>query len=519
VLFAFLEKLAPRLHQRHPNATIWVSTQGFDAAQLETFYRLLQQPPAWLSGVVFGPQSRDPFMTQRARIPSSIPMRLYPDIAHTYHSQFPVPEWDPVFALTEGREPINPQPMAQTRIFRTFAPKANGFVTYSEGVNDDVNKFIWTALGVDPTASPAEILTDYAHWFTSHDLGHPLSTRFAKGLAALEHNWAGPIASNFSIQSTLKVFQDIERRAPQAVQRNWRIQLATYRAYFDAYEQLRAIDEGQRERAALKSLALADQLGSLAALDAAEQVLGVTERASLSTGRAHIESLAAALFDSIRLQLSVSRFHASAVGRGANFDTIDTSLNDRVWLEHRFNEIRALPDERQRLAAIRDIVNYEQPVPGSYYDDLGEPGREPHLVGLSADDPDLRHGSHDGIADIHPDEGWRRSWVTYAGALYDEPLILAYKHLNPHTRYRLRVTYAGEDYTLPMRLVANDTFEIHPPRKRLSNPETVEFDLPPEATSSGTLKLTWTRPTGIGGGGRGAQVADVWLLPIATTPH
>jgi hypothetical protein len=212
----------------------------------------------------------------------------------------------------------------------------------------------------------------------------------------------------------------------------------------------------------------------------------------------------------------VRRYGASAIGRGANLDTIDVSLNDRAWLERRFAEVRGLQEESRRLAAIGAVLTYESPVPGAYYDDLGEPGREPHLVrsdGL-AGDPELRHEPHDGIADVTAEDGWRRSWVTYAGALYDEPLILAYDDLNPQVHYRVRVTYAGEDYALPMRLVANDRFEIHPPRNRHSNPETVEFDIPSEATATGKLKLAWTRPAGVGGSGRGAQVAEVWLLPL-----
>jgi hypothetical protein len=509
VLFAFLEKLAPRLHRHHPDATIWVSAQGFDAQQLEIFYQLLSQPPRWLGGVVFGPQSRDPFTTQRTRIPSNLPIRLYPDIAHTHHSQFPVPHWDPAWALTEGREPINPRPHAQMLIFRHFVPGIHGFVTYSEGVNDDVNKFVWTALGVEPRRDPAEVLADYARWFTGRDLGASLTKRFAGGLAALERNWEGSVAG-----LTLNSFREIERRRPQAARRNWRIQLALYRAWFDAYEQNRARLESARAHEALKRLARAPRIGSLNALAAAESALLPTNN-NLAPMRTHIEELAGALFESIRIQLSVPRYGASAIARGANLDTIDVSLNDRAWLERRFAEVRGLQEESRRLAAIRAVLNYESPVPGAYYDDLGEPGREPHLVRSDdlAGDPELRHAPHDGIADVTAEDGWRRSWVTYAGALYDEPLILAYDDLNPQVRYRVRITYAGEDYALPMRLVANDRFEIHPPRNRHSNPETVEFDIPPEATATGKLKLAWTRPAGAGGSGRGAQVAEVWLLP------
>jgi hypothetical protein len=515
VLFAFLARLAPRLHRYHPLATIWVSTQGLDAKQLESFYRLVATPPSWLHGIVFGPQSRDSFALQRSRIPASLPMRLYPDIAHTHHSQFPVPRWDPVFALTEGREPINPQPATQALIFRNFeAADMNGFVTYSEGVNDDLNKFVWTALGVEPRRHTDDVLADYARWFAGHQLGTKLTKRFAQGLAALERNWVGSAENNAGIQTTLKLFREIETRAQGATQNNWRLQLALYRAWFDAYEQLRARKERVEEQEARKNLAQAPRIGSLSALAAAEHALLPAHRQFAST-HARIEELAGALFESIHIQLSVSRYGASTVGRGANLDTLDSSLNNRVWLEDRFADIRALPDESQRLAAISALLSYEKPVAGGCYDDLGEPGREPHLVRPShfASDPDLRHQPHDGIADTTPDAGWRRSWVTYAGALYDEPLVLAYDGLDPKARYRARVTYAGEDYTLPMTLIANDRFEIHPPRNRRTNPETVELDIPQEATATGKLQLKWTRPAGGGGSGRGAQVAEVWLLP------
>lgn len=71
---------------------------------------------------------------------------------------------------------------------------------------------------------------------------------------------------------------------------------------------------------------------------------------------------------------------------------------------------------------------------------------------------------------------------------------------------------AGEDYTTPLALVANG-YLIHGPGMQTANPETVEFDLPLAATSGGTLDLKWTGPKGLGGGGRGLQIAEVWLVP------
>ena len=63
------------------------------------------------------------------------------------HSQLPLLNWDTAYALTEGREPINPRPIDETEIYRYFSSLHSGFITYSEGVNDDVNKMIWDQQG------------------------------------------------------------------------------------------------------------------------------------------------------------------------------------------------------------------------------------------------------------------------------------------------------------------------------------------------------------------------------------
>ena len=66
--------------------------------------------------------------------------------------------------------------------------------------------------------------------------------------------------------------------------------------------------------------------------------------------------LAEALFQSIRMQLSVPRYRAISVGRGANLDEIDKPLNHAPSLKNRFDEIRNLPSEGERLAAIAELI-------------------------------------------------------------------------------------------------------------------------------------------------------------------
>ena len=76
--------------------------------------RILQnEQPAWLGGVVFGPQVRMPLPELRKAVPAQYPIRDYPDITHSRQCQYPVPDWDLAFALTEGREVINPRPLGR----------------------------------------------------------------------------------------------------------------------------------------------------------------------------------------------------------------------------------------------------------------------------------------------------------------------------------------------------------------------------------------------------------------------
>lgn len=515
VLFPFLAKVAELLHQSHPHAGVWVSAQGFSADQMKRFYDLVATRPPWLTGVVVGPQSREGLDVQRAHIPKEIPIRFYPDIAHSMHSQFPVPEWDVAYALTEGREVINPRPLAETAIFRHYAPYMNGFVTYSEGVNDDVNKFVWSALGWSTQADPMATVREYARYFAGSDGFH--SDDFARGIVSLEQNWEGPLATNISVDATLHRFEKMQQTATPAQARNWRFEAALYRAFTDAYERHRLLIATAQEQRALGSLATADHAGSGAAMRQAEEALNADspQIASLRPWRNAIEDLAGRLFHDIGLQLSVSKYGASAIERGATLDTVDVQLNDRVWLEREFARIRALSDESDRLVAIGALVHWRDPGAGGFYDDLGNPLSEPHLVrgpGYPTD-PAFFRTAIDGIADRTPDQGWRLSQISYAGTNYEHPLELRFSGLRARVQYELRIVYAGEDYAVPVTLIANNAYRVHGPRARIANPETVEFTLPMKETESGSLDLKWTRPSGLGGGGRGLQVAEVWLVP------
>jgi hypothetical protein len=525
-LFPLVAKEAELLHRYHPKATIWISAQGFDRARYETFYSLLQEHPGWLTGVFFGPQSRDSFESQRRQIPAQYQMQFYPDIAHTMHSQFPVPQWDPIWGLTEGREPICPRPTAFAEIYRHYQHLHSGFMTYSEGVNDDVNKIVFTQLGWSSSIPVDTILAEYARWFLGRQGSQ--NQRTVQAIHGLEADWTGSIETNSSIAPTHKLLQALNQESvPAQVSGNGRWESLLYRATYDDYVRRKLARERQEEAAAMTALSTSQP--TAVRVESARKVLIATSpEATEQQEHDQLFRLADRLFHDWGLQLSVPLYHAENWERGADLDRVDTPLNDAAWLKHAMEAALQAPTEAGRKAALDDILHWTKPVAGALYDDLGDPADEPHLVrGTSwADDPEFYTAAIDGIADrtlaANPspanlttpsqDAPWRLSWIDYAETLYEVPLTLHYQGLDTRLHYRLRVTYAGEDYALLLRLTANDV-EVHPARLRHSNPETVEFDLPAVLTPAGSLTLRWTGPAGSGGSGRGRQVAEVWLLP------
>ena len=508
-LMALLEKEAQVLHRYHPKAQMWVSPQGFTQAWLDEFLEILNRDqPAWLTGVVFAPQVRMSIAELRVKIPKRYPLRHYPDITHSVQSQYPVPDWDVAYAMTEAREVINPRPMDEAAIFRHTQPGTIGFLTYSEGCNDDVNKFVWSALGWDPGASVLDILRQYSRYF----IGDEYEDSFAQGLLALERNWRGPLATNTNVYATLAQFQSMERASSPETRLNWRFQQALYRAYYDAYIRRRLLNETAIEETAMDALRSAKAIGSIAAMDRARQILdhSLTEHPG-ENWRARVVELGEALFQSIRMQLSVEKYKAISSDRGATLDTIDMPLNSRKWLDARFIEIAKLEYETDRLAAIDEIVNWTNPGPGGFYDDLGDPAAQPHLVRGApyADDPAFLKSPHIGFG---TPRAYRKSYWTYAGSLNDEPLRMRYTDLDSNAQYKIRVVYAGDSPRQKMRLVANGEIEIHPFIEKAVPYRPVEFDIPHEATRKGELNLTWTREPGQGGNGRGCDVAEIWLI-------
>ncbi len=507
-LMALLEKQAALLRKYHPKAQMWMSPQSFNKDWDDEYYKFMQTEPKWLDGIVFGPQVRMGLYDVRKAIPARYPIRGYPDITHSINCQHAVPEWDVAYGITQAREVINPRPLGQATIFKYYQPATIGFITYSEGCNDDVNKFVWSGLGWNSKTPVIDILKQFSRYF----IADQFTDEFAKGLLGLERNWVGPLLTNVGVETTLQQFQTMERTGGPKLLLNWRFQQALYRAYYDADLRDRLIAETAQRAEATDVLRRATRMGSLVAMTQAESVLDQADLLQASPERRNrVNELAEALFQSIRMQLN-SKLHAGEYGRGTSQDTIDRPLNDRHWLKGEFAKIRLQGKEDERLKSINALLNRTDPGPGSYYDDLGDPNRQPHLVPNVvpfAENPDFRKSVFTSF-DYRADRP--REWWTNVLCLYSGSLKMHYEGLDPKAHYRLKFVYSSEPLRkVKIKLEAEGEM-IHDWMVKPDEMTPLEFDIPQAVTADGLLDIQWTREVGLGGNGRGCQVAEVWLL-------
>ncbi len=478
-VWPLLIDVAQILKKYHPQAAIWLSTQGYKPAQNQTVYRYVQeQKPAWLGGLVTGPSS-PPVEETRAALPAQYKLRYYPDLTHNVRSDFPVPWWDPVFNFTLGRESVNPRPMHYSALYHFLEPYMYGFISYSDGVHDDANKIIWTRLAWDPNLSERKILIEYANFF----FGSALKEDAADGVLALESNWQGPAATNGSIQTTWVSWKQMEQQHPSLAS-NWRWQMYLLRANYDAYSRKRGIYEAELEEKANNILRKASSIGADEAMNKAKDILEQAARNQIDTKlRNRIIALCDELYHSIGLQTSVKKYKASGEERGAVLDFLDYPLNNRWWIEDRFNAIKKL-SKIEQFAALLELANWEHPGSGSYYDDIGDPSKSPHVLRGESWVTDPLSRRQDTPNFDWWDDGFSRQRHSFMSSIR-WPLALEYNGLNSTASYTVRVTGYGECLIkINGQRVAHSLYG-----KGIG--EIKEFSVPPDLIKNGKMAVTF----------------------------
>jgi hypothetical protein len=487
----FLKDLHSRLIKHHPEAGIWISLQGFSQEQIDYFYQYLREhQPTWLRGVVSGPSSPSISET-RYRLPVQYRHRHYPDITHNVRCDYPALNFDQAFALTIGREGINPQPVYYAQIQGKYAPFTDGFVSYSDGCHDDVNKVTWSQRGWDPGKSVVDILKEYSKFFFSPALENKASA----GILGLEENWKGPIVDNGSIETTLAFWKDLETDHPE-LSDNWRWQLLVLRAYYDAYIRRRKINETHLEKKANEVLMQVRELGSDNAMSHALNIVNRAETNPIEKEmRQTIEDYCLALYESIGLQTSVEKYKASNSQRGCILDFVDYPLNNRWWLTDQFKLIEGMSSEEEKAERILAIAHWENPGPGSYYDDVSNITKSPHVTTTVYDAVDFGWW----------DDGYCR-WRLSSQVYQNDP-ILEYEDLDPNARYLVRVTGYGD------ALIRIDGERLEPLVYNKELEEFKEFIVPRNAVGDGKITITFDRPEESHLRWKFfSRISDVWLI-------
>ncbi len=500
----FMADIAELLLSRHPEGRLWMSLLGFNPAQVRYVFDYLEsESPHWFGGVV-ADTSGPPLLELRDRLPEQYALRLYPDITHNKLCQFEVIWWDPAYTVTLGREAINPRPAEFAEIINWFAPYSDGFITYSDGVHDDVNKAVWSMRGWNPQVSVRQMLVEYARLF----FGTEVAEDAADGILALEKNWQGPLATNGAVDGALMMWQRLETAAPHLAG-NWRWQMNLLRAYYDAYTRRRLLYETQLEEEANAVLAAAPARGADTTM---AEALALVRQADTQRCRpdwlSRIEQLCEDLFVSIGLQTSVEKYHAANGERGAILDYVNYPLNNRWWLEDTFEAIAALDTEEEKLAQLHQVRTWENPGPGSYYDDIGNIAKSPRTQRRIASNTDPEKRSFptptfwwwgDGM-----DPRARLSWQW----TMNWPEALVYEGLDPDARYTVRMSGLGQF------LLRINGERVSQTVERVEMGAFKEVPVPPEAIKDRKLILTWDKPLDEAhlNWRHYSRLAEVWLL-------
>ncbi len=523
-LFPVTEKCVKILHKVHPNCKVFLAPQSFapQPGWYDAFYAQVAKQPAWLYGVCFAPWEQQTIEEMQNRLPDVYKGRIrhYPDITHNFGCQFALPHWDNAFAVIEGRECDNTRPLAMKAIHNRHAPYTIGSITYSEGIHDDVNKFVWGQQDWDDAQAAEDSVREYVRLFIDPSLEDELTRAFM----ALEENWdcEAPIAENDAVDRTYALWTDIDASASDATRGNYRYQLGLMRALADYYIRHKQMYDDRLEAQCREVLARAGELTADAAMRRANAILnrGVDEPWDPHL-RHRLQRLADSLHENCGIKLTSGRHGGQRWGRGAWMDMIDTPLNDSQYLKLTMKRIRRLETEAGKCAAIEAMLRRSDPGEGGVYVNMGDAkSREMiHKAHAWEDDPGMLRTAFTGIdagmlAAVHDDTGTYRerpvprAWLSRAITYYETPLTVTVPGLDPSARYRLRIAYAGYREGAQIRLTAPGGDVLHERIDFNGNEPYCECCVPPSAYADGTLTLTWQAYGQAGG----ASVNELFVL-------
>jgi hypothetical protein len=265
------------------------------------------------------------------------------------------------------------------------------------------------------------------------------------------------------------------------------LELFLYKAFLDAQVKRKYDAEMRHERQAYEALQQAPALGLSQAVSNARTALARidTEFQSMGDFKKELQSWGLS-----------SRFG----DLGTILTNIYSPLSDRKWLETQMAAAKSLAD-------IRKLIDYEDPGPGGFYDNLGVVGQQPHLIRQKswAEDPGFVRSPIEWV-DHDPGSDRRHSQMTHALCRYGTPLQMRWTGLDQQARYGIKVVYRGP-FTPEIICETEDGRLIHGPRGN-TGAVAASYRIPQASTRDGELGLRWKLANNV----RGVSVSEIWLV-------
>ncbi|RKX55670.1 MAG: hypothetical protein DRP50_02170 [Thermotoga sp.] len=502
------------LIKHHPKARIWISNQSLPYYQDQILYQYLdKERPEWIEYVAYGPGSDkvsaylNPSRVEhdnkfldypefgllsrylkemRSQIPSKYEIVLYPDITHPVRAQYSIENIDPHIAFLCGREDAPTfRPLDLTNIHQETVRYGTGSIPYSEGNHDDFNKIFWSQLDWRPKADVDKIIQEYCKWW----FGDEISKDAYNSILLIEKIYKKKLIESIAdVDNLFSYVKKINTSFPLTrLENNWRWQSIVFSAYLLKFLQMKVLDEKELTPKINEFL-----LSSLNTAELPEMIRGVLSlyhrndmiyndiKEKLRQTAAKIEEVESMQFHSI--------------------DRLDSCITNLDWMIVELERTLNTDKPETMKQKVEQILKYEDPGPGGFYDDAGNPDRQPHLV---------REGnilSCVNIRNLSPDN--RPSQNTHVLAPGSIGFKFRYTSLEPIAQYMVRVTYLADDWcpTCYQKLYANDHLLHDDFKLPLVKPQQFVFDIPKEAIKNGILELRFL------GKQKYVVVSEVWLI-------
>ena len=539
---------AKALRLNHSNAGIWVSAQEVNSTTLKSFVheittnQTIQNILGTNGGVVYGPHNRIPFtqfLEQFQSINQSINVRQYPDLAHSVDSQFALLHWDGPYAESYQRQVVNPLPILHASIVKARSDGSSnniGVGAYSEGLNDDLNKFIWSAMGADSSIMNVQSVVDeYCQYFFGDDAAFMMS----KGLMGLEQNWLNKIKDNGDVIKQTLHFLQLGYRSMSIKEQNnnWRATMYLRRGFMDQYiYNLHLQDQNMLVNA---TFILKKYVQQQRQQHRGSDGAGGADNSCIMAVDNALQMLAPATYSNASSDPFVSSLRKKIVSLALDLDqqvganvlqTQDAQLNMKSIDSQMYKSSKFLNSYLTNITKnaticqekIEEYLHWKNPGPGGYYDNFGSiyQNDHSHLItnNRSIVDPScfnqhcVMQGGSNVLINVKPD------WLRYGMVMYDNKMTIRYTNIDTSSHYNWEVVmwYCWFDCTNDFVKFKVNGIELTKNYISAPNPmKKLIFSIPIEAYNDGIIEITCERMNGLGGNGKTCQLTEAWLKKVS----